>query len=367
MSKSIGRINEEKNDNEDEEMEEYESDENEEDYKNQYQKTTEIVDENTYDERDPDELRIKINLEEIEERAPEEEESCISSIILTKDQKSTSKYVNNILILRKLLKYKNILYYYMARWKRLVNHVSLTKSFKKIKMKKRMPMNEYKIGDAIMVNGAIDFDKKDSQTESKQSNSIIYDPKNEKIINNLKFFFEYNRSRKGLLRKYLKIWKECVENLIKKDKEIEKLEQKYKNENINIFEDINNDENCDNSIFKDNNFQGGPQRKELCVKKEITNSKVNKEIKKSFRIGTLNNNVIIKFENNENGNENNNKNEKGEDNGGINSISDDKKENDKIDKSKQEKTKTNKNKNVDKGEKSEKTKKKKEVKTKKGN
>ena len=365
MSKSIGRINEEKNDNEDEEMEEYESDENEEDYKNQYQKTTEIVDENTYDERDPDELRIKINLEEIEERAPEEEESCISSIILTKDQKSTSKYVNNILILRKLLKYKNILYYYMARWKRLVNHVSLTKSFKKIKMKKRMPMNEYKIGDAIMVNGAIDFDKKDSQTESKQSNSIIYDPKNEKIINNLKFFFEYNRSRKGLLRKYLKIWKECVENLIKKDKEIEKLEQKYKNENINIFEDINNDENCDNSIFKDNNFQGGPQRKELCVKKEITNSKVNKEIKKSFRIGTLNNNVIIKFENNENGNENNNKNEKNEDNGGINSISDDKKENDKIDKSKQEKTKPNKNKNVDKGEKSEKTKKKKEVKTKK--
>ena len=85
------------------------------------------------------------------------------------------------------------------------------------------------------------------------------------------------------------------------------MEQKYKNENINIFEDINNDENCDNSIFKDNNFQGGPQRKELCVKKEITNSKVNKEIKKSFRIGTLNNNVIIKFENNENGNENNNK------------------------------------------------------------
>ena len=365
MSKSIGRIKEEINDNEDEEMEEYDSEENEEDYKNQYQKTTEIVDENPYDERDPDQLRIKINLEEIEERAPEEEESCISSIILTKDQKSTSKYVNHILILRKLLKYKNILYYYMARWKRLVNHVSLTKSFKKIKMKKKMPTNEYKIGDAIMVNGAIDFDKKDNPTESKQFNSIINDPNNEKIINNLKFFFEYNRNKKGLLRKYLKIWKECVENLIKKDKEIEKLEQKYKNESVNIFEDINNDENCDNSIFKDNNFQGGAQRKELCVKKEITNSKVNKEIKKSFRIGTINNNFIIKFENNENGNDNNKAMEKSEDNGGINSINDDKKENDKNDKNKSEKEKTNKNKNIDKVEKSEKTKKKKEVKTKK--
>ena len=362
MSKSIDRINEEKNDNEDEEMEEYESEENEEDYKNQYQKTTEIVDENTYDERDSDQLRIRINLEEIEERAPEEEESCISSVILTKDQKSTSKYVNNILILRKLLKYKNILYYYMARWRRLVNNVSLTKSFKKIKLKKKMPMNEYKIGDAIMVNGTIDFAKKCNLTESKQSNSIINDPNNEKIINNLKFFFENNRSRKGLLRKYMKIWKECVENLIKKDKEIEKLEQKYKNENLNIFEDINNVENYDSSFFKDNNFQGGVQRKELCVKKEITNPKVNKEIKKSFRIGTINNNVIIKFENNENGNDNNKTNEKSEYNSGINSINDDKKENDKIDKSKPERVKTNKSKNVGKGEKS---KKKKEIKTKK--
>jgi len=365
MSNNFARIQKEINDNEDEEMEEYESEENEEDYQNQYQKTTEIVDENTYDEMDPDQVKIKINLEEIEERSPEEEESCISSIILTKDQKSTSKYVNNILILRKLLKYKNILYYYMARWKRLINPISLTKSFKSIKMKKRMPTNEYKIGDALMINGAIDYDKKDNQTENKQFNSIINDPNNEIIINNLKFFFEYNRGRKGLLRKYLKIWKDCVENLIKKDKEIEKLEQKYKNENLNIFEDIINSENCDNSIFNDNNFQGGTQRKELCVKKEITNSKVNKEIKKSFRIGTINNNVIIKFENNENGNENNKTNEKGEDNGGLNIITDDKKENDKIDKNKSEKAKTNKNKNVDKGEKNEKTKKKKEVKIKK--
>ena len=228
-----------------------------------------------------------------------------------------------------------------------------------------MPMNEYKIGDAIMVNGAINFDKKDNLTESKHVISIINDPNNEKIINNLKFFFEYNRNRKGLLRKYFKIWKECVENLIKRDKEIEKLEQKYKNESVNIFEDINNEENCDNSIFNDNSFQVGAQRKELCVKKEITNSKVNKEIKKTFRIGTVNNNVIIKFENNENGNDNNKVMEKSEDNGGINSINDDKKENDKNDKNKTEKEKTNKNKNSDKVEKSEKKKKKKEVKTKK--
>ena len=122
----IARIKEEMNVGK-EENEEYESDENEEDYTNQYQKATEIIDEKKYDDDEP---RIKINLEEIEERSPEEEESCISSVILSKEPKSTPKYTNNILILRKLLKHKNILYYYFTKWRRLVNYPSLTKSFK---------------------------------------------------------------------------------------------------------------------------------------------------------------------------------------------------------------------------------------------
>ena len=310
MSRDVNKIKKEINENE-EENEEYESEENEEEnYQDQYLKTTEIVEDNKYEE----EPRIKINLEEIEERAPEEEESCISSVILTKEyQKSPKKYINNILILRKLLKYKNILYYYFARWRRAVNHVSLTKSFRKLKKKKKIPINEYKIGDAIIINGApIDFEKNDNENDKIS--------KKEKILNNLKFFFEFNRSKKAIKNIYLNKWKEFVKKSIEKEHEIEELEQKYKNENLNIFDNINNNDNDNygDSIFNDNNYQRKSLRKELNVKKnEIVNSKVNKEIKKSFRIGTVNNNFIIKFEE-ENGN--NNKEENNGDNGGINNI-----------------------------------------------
>lgn len=355
----IARIKEEMNAGK-EENEEYESDENEEDYTDQYQKATEIIDEKKYDDDEP---RIKINLEEIEERSPEEEESCISSVILSKEAKSTPKYTNNILILRKLLKHKNILYYYLSKWRRLVNYISLTKSFKNLKKKQRVPSNEYKIGDAIMINGAIDYEKKDSETDQKTINSILQDPNNEKIIYNLKCFIVFNKSKKRVINKYLKLWRENVQKLIMKEKEIEKIEQKYKKESLNIFENIINDNNNDeNSIFNENNFKGGTQRKELNVKK--SEIKVNKEVRKSFRIGTVNNNIIIKFEDDDKANDNmnsekkiNEKNEKNEDNGGNISLN-----NDIVKEISPEKSKDNRNKGSDKKEKS---KKKKELKPKK--
>ena len=361
----IARIKEEMNVGK-EENEEYESDENEEDYTNQYQKATEIIDEKKYDDDEP---RIKINLEEIEERSPEEEESCISSVILSKEPKSTPKYTNNILILRKLLKHKNILYYYFTKWRRLVNYPSLTKSFKNLKKKQRVPSNEYKIGDAMMINGSIDYDKKDSETDQKTINSILQEPNSAKILYNLKCFIEFNKSKKRVINKYLKLWRENVQKLIMKEKEIEIIEQKYKKENLNIFENIINDNNNDeNSIFNENNFKGGTQRKELNVKK--SEIKVNKEVRKSFRIGTVNNNIIIKFEDDDKTSDNMNSekkiNEKNEDNGGTISSN-----NEIVKENSPEKSKDNKNKGSEKKEKSKKKKelkpKKKKVKTKKIN
>jgi hypothetical protein len=265
-----------------------------------------------------------------------------------------------------LLKHKNILYYYFSKWRRLVNYISLTKSFKNLKKKQRLPSNEYKIGDAIMSNGAIDYEKKDSETEQKTINSILQEPNNEKIIYNLKCFIIFNKSKKRVINKYLKLWRENVQKLIMKEKEIEKIEQKYKKENLNIFENIINDNNNDeNSIFNENNFKGGIQRKELNVKK--SEIKVNKEVRKSFRIGTVNNNIIIKFEDDDKVNDNinsdkkmNEKNEKKEDNGGIISTN-----NDIIKEKSPEKSKDNKNKVSEKKEKREKSKKKKELKPKK--
>ena len=363
---NVRKIRELFNYNQNEGNEEYDS---EDDYQDQYLKSTQIDEDKKYEDEEP---RIKINLEEIEERAPEEEESCISSLILSKEyQKSPKKYVNNILILRKLLKYKNILYYYFMRWKRLSNNVSLTKNFKILKRKQRMPMNEYIIGDAIITNDSIDSDKNDDNIKNSYNSEI----RKEKILKNLKFFIEFNKSKKSIKKKYINRWREFV---LKKEHEIEEIEQKYKNENLNIFENNNDiDDNYNNSIFNDNNFQSGTQRKELNVKKnEVINSKVNKEVRKSFRIGTVNNNFIIKFEDPENGNsisntnlnnDNKKKEEKKEDNGSTNlnnNKNEENKNNNKLEKEKIPKPKT--------GEKIKKKKdgkiiKKKKIKTKKNN
>ena len=58
-------------------------DDYEDNYQNQYLKTTQIIDQNN---QQLEECGIKINLEKIEERAPEEEESCISSVTFSKER-----------------------------------------------------------------------------------------------------------------------------------------------------------------------------------------------------------------------------------------------------------------------------------------
>ena len=85
-------------------------------YQNQYLKATQIIGQNS---PELEECGIKINLEKIEERAPEEEESCISSIPVSKEKiMKTIRAEKQILKLKQLLKYKNVLYYYFNKWKK---------------------------------------------------------------------------------------------------------------------------------------------------------------------------------------------------------------------------------------------------------
>ena len=82
-------------------------------YENQFIKTTQIG-KDTNNDNLYEEQGIKINLSKIEERPTDEEESCLSSIALIGEKRLNTKYG----CLKKLLKYRNKLYYYFYRWKK---------------------------------------------------------------------------------------------------------------------------------------------------------------------------------------------------------------------------------------------------------
>ena len=270
-------------------------DDYEDNYQNQYLKTTQIIDQNN---QQLEECGIKINLEKIEERAPEEEESCISSVTFSKERMMKNlKYQKRITILKKILKYKNILHYYITKWKKNLNNVSVKKRLKKIKKKKKIKNNKYNIGDALIINGEIDNNTIETKNiKNNIKNENIY---NEKIKEFLKFFIQFGKSKKSLFKKYFDLWR------------------KYSINN-NIINN-NNDDYNDYNIINKNNFNKGIQRKELKLPiKEEINPKQNKGKKKIFKIGQTNNNIILSFEKPEKSI--NIKNEKNEDKNEINDI-----------------------------------------------
>ena len=270
MSKNISKIIEVNQD----ENEEGEESENDEEYicQNQYINPNNIL--NGINAFETEHNGIRINLEKIDERAPEEEESCMSSIVLYKEKK---KYLfkndkkNSLLI--KLLKYKNDLYYYFQRWKKIIYNNPVKKRIKKVlKRKKKILNNKYKIGDAIIKHEKIN----ENEIKNKASiNSILNS--NEKIKNFLAFFIRFGKSKHNLIKNYLLKWKDFSK----------KIENSEKANDIN--EIFNNENNCSDSL----------QRKEIKLNtnklSKLVNSRQNKEIKKSFRISQINNNVVIKY------------------------------------------------------------------------
>ena len=155
-------------------------------YQNQYLKATEIIGQNN---PELEECGIKINLEKIEERAPEEEESCICSIPATKERiKQSIRTEKQILKLKKLLKYKNILYYYFNKWKKKLSNSSVKKRIKKIKRKKKVKNIKYNIGDSFiareMSNDTINENKNIENNIKKEKNTIEIQLENNNIQEN---------------------------------------------------------------------------------------------------------------------------------------------------------------------------------------
>ena len=247
--------------------EDYNSDDNEEYiYQNQYIKVNPMINQNNYYPQDLEEQGIKINLEKIEERAPEEEESCISSLILSKDiKKPKIKKEKNSFFIKKILKYKNKIYYYFNRWKKQLKINSVKKRIKKIKKKKK-----------IINNNKIIKTKKNQNININEiiKNKSIINQKDdvERITNFIKFMDKFIKIR---VKKYYEI-------LIKHHFNNKKNETNNYNkiDNNDIKTSFSNNNNLDKRIK-------GFDKKDLKTKKN--------EIKKPFKIVQINDNKNIKY------------------------------------------------------------------------
>ena len=139
MSKNVGKVKYQNNEDNDEN-----SSEGNNSFQEQYRRNALKNEEDDYNEEEYEEQGIKINFAKIEERPPDEEESCIISAI----PKDIKLYQNFILKLKKLLKYKNQLYCYFNHWKKKTSNASV----KKRKKKKGKIKNKRKKSDSIENN-----------------------------------------------------------------------------------------------------------------------------------------------------------------------------------------------------------------------
>mgnify|MGYP003571320303 CR=1 FL=1 len=210
------------------------------------------------EEEEEDEEKIKLmndlnlnNLEEIEERPPNEEESAMTSIVAK--ARNPKNRLN--VALRKIIKYKNIFYGYFTKWKKVIN-----------------------IPNILII---LKYQKK------------------------LKNLFRKLDGKRDLLKLAMafKTWKMKCEKLKTGDKKIKKKKKiiiyKKKNGEMEIkerLEDYNNlipnkDDNDKLSIKKDG-------IKIKTVKKRIIKKKISSSKSKQSKMPTINNNIIINNNNN---------------------------------------------------------------------
>ena len=154
-----------RNDNKNDDNEEYEEIDDEPE-----------VEEEIEVEEEEEEEEVHNQLEKIEERAPDEEESTIGVLQKSSKKKYTSARMK--LILRSILRFKNILRIYFRKWFLLSKNKKINKS------KKNM-----KTGNNI--------------------NKLI----NQKELINLKNIIIFGKTRKRVLKKYYKIWRFITFNL----------------------------------------------------------------------------------------------------------------------------------------------------------
>ena len=181
--------------------------------KNNIEKEKDVEEEEDEEEEDND---YGGDLEEIEERAPDEEESVITSV----HSKTKVKRANDILFsLRKIIKYKNIFFRYFMRWYNAVDINAAANEYKKIRKEKKLSNN---------INNININSKKNMTNINSNLNNIntielknpIYEVSSEEKMEepksdvkiNLKNFIELKGTKKTILKKYYDIWHYSVFN-----------------------------------------------------------------------------------------------------------------------------------------------------------
>jgi hypothetical protein len=259
-------------------------------YENQFIKTTQISEGINENDHQYEEQGIKINLSKIEERPTDEEESILSSIITIKENRLNRKYD----CLKKLLKFRNQLYYYFYKWRKKINNSSGKKRLKKIKKKKKLLNTKFNLGDNFIITEELS-NEDENKSKKKLYHSMILNsksPNSKRIRSNLKCIIE--NINKKYIKNYFNKWKQSNNMIF--IRRSDKLIKSEKKKNKNIFEDDNDIK--DNFYY--NNSGGGIKRKELKIaKNENIISNFNREVRKTFRISQSNNNIFLKFEDNE--------------------------------------------------------------------
>ena len=257
------------------EDENFNDDDDENDFQKQFRKRAQQS--NTYndyqnsDEEEEEEEGIPLgSLEEIEERAPEEEESVVSS--KRNKTKTHSKYKDVILGLRKIFKYKNCLYFFFTYWRKLLNNTSVT-NFKKFRAKTKISNNSTNSFSNSNKNSL----KKNSNVNNVPGRKKVKIPKkNKKIISNEmknKLQKILSLKQKYIYKKYFYLW---YDNVCSSDED----EDYISNENNYIYN------NKINNIKEYTNNFPTYERKELNVKSENSPKPQTKKI--AFRIAPQN-------------------------------------------------------------------------------
>ena len=161
------------------------------------------------EEEEEEEIDYGGDLEEIEERAPDEEESVITSV----HSKTKVKRTNDILFaLRKIIKYKNIFFRYFIRWYNAVDINAPTNEYKKIRKEKKLSNNLNSIKkNVVNANQNINMIELKNPIYEVSSEEKIEEPKSD-VKTNLKNFIELKGTKKTILKKYYDIWYNLVFN-----------------------------------------------------------------------------------------------------------------------------------------------------------
>ena len=282
---------------------------------------------NRYEEEEEDEVNdYRGDLEEIEERAADEEESVITSVQSKARQKRTN---DRLFALRKIIKYKNIFFRYFIRWYNAVDINAPANEYKKMRKGKKITPNSINNLNGKKNSGNLSSSLNNSNN-SKLKNPIYEVPSEEKIDDaktNLKNLIEFKGNKRSILKKYYDIWYNLTFNQTNIDSDSNNNEQneyiftyhgKYRNAsdngskqnltNENIFERYN-DSNEEEKHYDDESEDEEFNSKTHIVNRSIDNITIKSKQNTQYYIRKKI--YSIQKENIENGKKNkNNKNKK---------------------------------------------------------